>query len=560
MLALVLLLASRALAADSDLILSGGRVFLGPGQFAESIAIAGNRVAAVGPDAEVMALKGPKTTVIALAGRAVVPGFHDAHVQLFKGGLSLTEVDLRGSKSIEEVRDRLADYAARHAGDDWIFGRGWDAASWRDGRLPVREDIDAAVSTRPVALTDADGRRLWLNSLGLQRAGITTRTPKLNLGEIVKDARGVPTGVFIGDAMALVTRALPQRARQEKLAALRLALAAARENGVTSLDSMSGAGDPPLAEQVDLWRELHKAGELTARLFLYGRLEDAAAAAKLAAKTHDVPRNRLSIVGVAGEIDGSLGDRSAALLKPYFDDPHVKGEPRYASFRLDSLVKSAHKAALQAALQAVGDRAARMALDACEASERRAKEEERVLPEFPCRVERVEVLAPADLARFKALSAAASLQPGRLVCAELAANENPNRLGDRVRYSFAWKSLEDAGALVAFGSGWPAAALDPRAGLFEATSRQCLDGKPGEGWIPEQRISLESAVSHYALDPARLVGFDDELGALKPGKLADLAVFSDDLFARSGRALLSAEVDLTVFDGKIVFQRPPKKD
>ncbi len=552
--ALLLVGATFARCEPADLILRHGKVFLGSGRYAESLAVAGDRVAAVGTDADVMTLQGPRTRIIELGGRAVTPGFHDANARFFKGAELFEQLDLGGSGSLEDVQARVSSYAASHPDDPWIIGRGWDAARLQDGKLPTRADLDAAVSTRPVILSDASGGRAWLNSLALERAGITARSPNFNGGEIVRDSAGRPTGILAGESVGMATRAIPPTAQSRRLAALRGALAEASRLGVTSFDSMPGAGEPRLEDRIALWKAFVSSGGACARLFLYGDIEDPSGALKQRSAARALARVKVSVVGVGGDVDGDLRDRSAALLEPYFDESG-RGQPRYLALRLDLLVRAAHKQGLQVALQTAGDRAARLALDACEKSGRRAREDERVLPEFPCRLERLEVLSPQDLPRLKTLSAAAELQFDRLVFDDAESNFFPNRLGDRARWTLPAKSLEDAGVTVAFGSGWPDARLDPRRALFAATSRQSLDGKPAQGWFSQERVSLESAVEHYTLDPARLIGLEDELGSIRPGKLADLVVFSDDLFARSGAALLEAGVDLTIFDGKIVFAK-----
>lgn len=558
--ALLLLLASAATSAQdpgpADLILRGGKVFLGPGQYAEAVAVAGNRILAVGTNGQILALKGEKTRVVDLAGRAVTPGFHDAHAHFLKGALSLTEPSLQGAASLAEIQGRLLDHLTEHPETEWVTGRGWDLSAFPGRNYPTRQDLDAVISTRPAALADADGRALWLNSEALRRCGITARAHTLSRGTILME-RGEPAGVLLDEALSLLKKCLPEPDRAAKLAALRQALALARRLGITSVQSLPGPLDSPAPDPLELWRELNASGEFTLRYFLYGSLEAPGAVAKLRSRGAEFPRTRLDFVGVKGFVDGFLSARTAALLEPYFDAPKSRGRLEHLGWRLNSLVREAHRQGLRVSLHAAGDAAARAALDACQRSEEASRREGLVLPVPPCKLEHLEVLNPKDMGRFKELNAAASLQPGHMAFESSAKNHHPNRLAERVRHSFAARALEEAGALLAFGSDWPAAPLDPRLGLFAVTTRQHLDGRPAEGWVPRQRISLESAVQHYTFDPARAIGREEELGSIAPGKLADLVVFAGDLFAAGGLDILKVEIDLTLFDGKVVYERRP---
>jgi predicted amidohydrolase YtcJ len=548
------LIIAAASAAEPDLILAHGKVFLGPGRYAQALAVTGNRISAVGRDAEVLSAKGEKTRVVDLQGRAVTPGFHDAHARLLRGALLLLGVDLSGSATTAEVQKKLADFAAAHPKSEWIVGRGWDHEAFLDGSAPTKLDLDAVVSTRPVALTDSDGDTLWMNSEGLRRARLTPTSPGLHAGDYLKDEKGELAGVFMGEGIAAAMRPIPKPTRAERLEALRRALALARREGVTSIDAMPGPDDPSPAEQIEFWRELNKTGEFTARFFLYGRLNDPQGLAKLKRGAVDIPRDRLDFIGVAGPLDGQIADRTAALLAPYFDEK-TGGGLRHQQFALNALVREAHELGFQAALRAAGDKAVRSGLDACQRSEEAAKKEERILPLYPCRIESAELVDPADLPRFAALRAAASVSPARLAFADITRNYYPNRLGARVRQSFPWKSLEDGGALLLFGSDWPSNPFSPRLALFAAATRESLDGAPAGGWMPKEKLSLENAVQHSTADPAKAIGKADILGRIAPGQLADLAVFDRDLFAASGVDLLKAQIDLTVYNGRVVFER-----
>lgn len=547
-------LAARAASARSPaLVLRGGRVFLEPGIYAQALAVSGDRITDVGSDAGISKLVGPRTRVVELKGRAVVPGFHDAGVRLLRGALLSEEVDVSKAETLDDIRAQVQRYAAAHPDGDWILGRGWNQA--RLSGPPTRQELDAAISTRPVALADDEGEALWLNTTALRRCRITRATPKLNLGRIVLDASGEPAGLLEGRATGLAKRWFPKPTQESELAALRNALALARSRGVTAVDAVPDPDDPPLADELALWTQLYRSGQTTLRLFVYGSLDDASEALKLRRLEAEIPRTRFGVVGAAGSLDGTVASRSAALLAPYFDAPKQRGEPLYLQWRLNELVRSANERGLQAALGATGDRAVRMALDACAKSVKRAQDKGYVLPRYPCRLEPVELVSPADLPRFGALSAAAVVEPERLLFDSQVANDYPNRLGDRARAALPWRSLERAGATVAFASGWPAHALSPLDELWAAVERRFRDGSPPQGWQPQERVALESALVHATLDPARVVGRDEELGSIKPGKIADVVVLDRDIFAAPPSELPETRVDLTVYNGRVVYDR-----
>ena len=553
---LFLLLSAVSHAQTADAILDNGHIWIAPGKAASAIALRGNRVLRAGTSAELAPLKGPKTRVFDLAGRAALPGFHDAHIHLLKGALSLIQADLNGASSLTQVQERIREYLKARPDEEWVLGRGWDHMLFDAKRYPSHEDLDVLSSTRPIALTNVDGHKLWANAEALRRAHITRRTPDPVNGKIERDSTGEPTGILSESAVDAMQAVTPRPDRARKLAALRILLKSARESGVTTVESIQDPVDFPPEEQLDLLRELERRGELTLRCLVWGRLDSPLSLGKPA--PHDLSTEKASYGGLTGFVDGAIGPRSAALLAPYTDAP-TSGTPNYTDEELSRLVARAHRLGFAVALHAAGDRAARMALDACASSEKDAFFRKAPLPGFPCRIEPIELVDPHDIARFHALHVAASAQPSGMTYDDETQNYNPDRLGARAARAFAWRSLEKAGAALIFGSDFPMMPLDPRVELFAATTRENFNGKPDGGWNPEQRISLENAISHYTKDPAAVADLLDQ-GTLEPGNLADIAVFDQDLIKISGLPLLTVNLDMTIFDGKVVYERTlPKR-
>ena len=555
----LLLLGPAAWGQSADLILAHGRVFIAPGRYAEAVAVSGKRIAAVGTDAEVLKLRTDKTKVVDLAGRAVTPGFHDAHVHFLKGSLQFDQADLNGTTSVAEIQERLRVFLSSHPGTGWVEGRGWDHTAFPGGKYPAAADLDAVIRTRPAALLHTDGHMLWVNSAALKLAKLTAATPDPPGGRVIRGPSGEPTGILEDSAMELMKTVLPPPGRPAMKAALLKGLALARESGVTSIQGLPDLYPGPIAVSLKdclaAWRELDREGKVTLRYFAWGHLDRPGEMESLRRDFTDLPPERFRLGGLKGFVDGVISNRTAALLEPYSDEPSTSGASRMTPAELERLVERAHRGGFQVELHAIGDRAVRMSLDACRASEEKAAQSGLSLPDYPCKIEHIEVVDEADLPRFAALRTAASMQPSHMTYDNEPQNYNPERLGSRVKLAFAWRSLEKAGALLVFGTDWPVMPLEPRIELFAATTREHFNGKPDGGWIPAEKVALEDAVRHYTLDPARAIGRGAELGSIEPGKLADLAVFDRDLFSVSGLDLLKVNVDLTVFDGKVVYER-----
>jgi predicted amidohydrolase YtcJ len=533
--------------APADTLLLGGKVWTGnPARpEAEAVAILDGRIAAVGSDAEVRRWAGPATTVIRLDGRRVVPGFNDAHVHFFDGGQGLASVQLRDAASPEVFRDRIGAYAATLAPGRWVLNGNWDHERWTPAALPTRQLIDAVTPDHPVFVNRLDGHMALANSLALSLAGITRDTPDPPGGSIVRDARGEPTGVLKDAAMNAVYAVIPEAGAGEIDAALRAAMRYANENGVTSVQDMSASPDILRA-----YRRLLRDGDLTVRVYgaqPLSQWERLAGPGIGAGFGNDMLR-----IGVLkGFADGSLGSTTALFFDPYLDAPDTSGLPSDElvdrAAMLDDML-GADAAGLQLAVHAIGDKANATILDMFEEVVRRNGPRDRRL-----RIEHAQHLRAADLPRFKALGVIASMQPYHAIDDGRWAEK---RIGaERARGTYAFRSLLDAGAVLAFGSDWYVAPMEPLLGIYAAATRRTIDGANPGGWVPEQRISVAEAVRAYTAGSARASGEEAVKGTLEPGKLADLVVLSGDIFAIDPAAIRDVHVDTTILGGKVVFER-----
>jgi predicted amidohydrolase YtcJ len=542
----------------ADLLLLRGRVWTAEAhpEWAEAVAVRGGRIAAVGTTAEVEALRGPRTEVIHLGGRLVLPGFDDAHVHLLDGAVSLDRVDLAELPDVAQIQARVRDWARTHRRQPWVVGGGWAYGSFPGG-LPTRQQLDAAVSDRPAFLESYDVHTAWVNSRALALAGISRSTKDPEGGAIVRDPKtGEPTGVLKEQpAVELVKRKLPRLGSAERYEHLLKGLRLLNSLGITSVQD-AGLLSPEHDAEADLAMldRARREGRLSVRVAAALHLEpgkvDAtvAEAKRLAARYRD---DLLRVVGVKIFVDGVIESKTAALLAPYADDT-TQGFANWAPTALNEAVTAADREGLQAWLHAIGDLGVRMALDAHEAALRANGRLDR-----RGRIEHVETLAPSDYARFKPLGVIASMQP-------LHANPDQNVLSawagnlgaERASRAFSWAALEKAGVRIAFGSDWPVVTPSVLRGLFCAVTRKTQNGTPAGGFLPQQAISLESALRHYTQDAAYASFEEAEKGSLEVGKRADLVVLSDDIFKTPPEGILRARVLLTLMGGKAVYRDP----
>ena len=519
---------------------------------AEALAAYGNRIVAVGRRNDVLALRGPNTTVVDLQGQTVIPGLIDAHVHFAACARLLRWVSLDGLTSLRAVLDIAAERVAVTPPGAWVQGFGWNHNVWPEARFPTRHDLDAVAPDHPVALRRKDGHSLWVNTAALTRGGLLEAAPDVPGGQFDRNEQGALTGIIREKAIDWFEDTVigpPEPA--ELQAALREAIPAAHALGLTSVQT------PEKPHDLAAWLALRERGELRLRVWAMLREQELGAAIALGLRA-GLGDDWVRLGGLKLYADGALGSHTAEMLEPYADDPANQGFPTLTTEELHDLARRASQAGFPLCVHAIGDAAVRRVLD--------------VLAETPTpplslvgggslrhRIEHVQVIHPADLGRLAALGVVASMQPLHAPSDRAVAD----RLwGSRARYAYAWRSLLDRGTHLAFGSDGPIEVIDPLAGIYAAVTRKHphpdvpqAQGEPAEGWYPEECLTVAQAVRAYTLDAAYAAGEDAVKGSLTPGKLADVVVLSRDIFAERPDAIRQTQVTLTILDGQVVYER-----
>ena len=533
---------SETAAAPITLAVVNARVWTGDSTkpWAEAVAIAGERVATVGASAEIRARLPETARVIDANGAMVTPGFIDSHVHFNDGGFALASVQLRDAKTRDEFIQRIAAFAKTLPKGTWIRNGDWDHSNW-GGELPARSWIDSVTPDNPVWINRLDGHMKLANSAAIAAAKVDRRTEDVVGGTIVRSTSGEPTGIFKDNAQSLIDAVQPSRSEAEWDRALDTAMTHVAARGVTTVHHMGGWDD------LAAFRRANSAGKLRTRIVAQVPLSDWARLRDEVLK-HGRGDDWLRIGGLKGFVDGSLGSHTAAMLSPFSDSPKDSGFFVTPPDSLYAWTKAADAAGLQVMVHAIGDRAIRAQLDVFE---RVAKENGPRDRRF--RIEHAQHISPADITRFGTLGVVASMQPyhaiddgrwaGKVIGAE------------RSKGAYAWRSLLDAKATLAFGSDWFVAPPTPLEGIYAAVTRRTFDGKTPNGWVPEQRITVEDALRAYTRGSA-YAGFQDgQLGVLRVGMLADLVMIDRDLTKIAPATIGEARVMLTVVGGRVMFDR-----
>jgi predicted amidohydrolase YtcJ len=512
---------------------------------AEAVAVIADRIVAVGSTAEIDAWRGSDTKVIDAGGKLLLPGFNDSHVHFIDGGLQLDSVDLRNATSPEDFARKIGDRAKITPKGEWITRGDWDEEKWTPPQLPTRQMIDALTPNTPVFVNRYDGHESLANSVALKLAGITAQTKSPAGGEIVKDKQGQPTGILKDAAQDLVFNKIPPLSHERRLRAAKRALGHAARLGVTSVQAMSAD-----YEDIGVYSELAERGELTTRIYAAPMLATWKTEAQVGIR-RAWGSPYLRIGGMKAFADGSLGSTTAYFFQPYNDAPNTRGllsEEMQPLAKMRDRMMGADSAGLQLCIHAIGDQAISTVLDlftdvekAHGASDRR------------WRIEHAQHIAPKDFDRFASLNVIASMQPYHAIDDGRWAER---RIGpERIKTTYAFRTLLDKGVRLAFGTDWSVAPLDPMKGLYAAVTRATLDGKNPSGWVPEQKIKLPEAVEAYTMGSAYAEFQEKEKGSITPGKLADLVLLSDDIFQLDPKKIGDVQVDLTMVGGKVVWNR-----
>jgi len=538
-----------------DLLLLNGKVWTCDPRMpvAEAIAIANGRVAAVGTSQELAAFAGLHAKVVDLAGRLALPGFNDAHLHFYIGGDALTSIDLRNVSSPQDFREVMRQFAGSRPRGEWILYGSWDHEKWSPSELPTAVLIDDVTPHHPVWVNRSDGHMRLANSVAMRLAGVDGDTPSVPGGEIVRDAAGNPTGIFKDAANRLVDHVIPLPSHDHIRGAILAAQKHALSFGVTSVQDMGvlgSRGGETMIEVLRVYQELDHAGELRIRISAHLPLPEWQRLAN-AGVMASFNSGRLQIGALKSFSDGSLGSTTAWFFDPYVDAPETCGLPSDELLDAENMygnLRSADRAGLQVAVHAIGDRANSAVLDMCaRLREENGSRDRRI------RIEHAQHLCPQDISRFKDLDVIASMQPYHCIDDGRWAEK---RIGhERAKTAYAFRSLIEAGAKVAFGSDWWVAPISPLLGIYAAATRRPVDGSFPDGWIPEQRVSVEDAVYAYTVGAAYASREEATKGSLTPGKLADIVVLSEDIFSIDPVRIAEVDVELTIFDGKVVYER-----
>ena len=536
-----LLLVSCTTSHSTQTVITNARVWTAnPDQpWAESIAIDGSDIFAVGSNEKVEALIDDNAAHLDGGGGMIVPGFIDAHVHFITGGFRLSSVQLRDAGSPEVFAQRIAEFAQSLEPGEWILGGDWDHEQW-GGELPNHGWIDEVTPNNPVWVNRLDGHMALANSLALEAAGVTAETEDPFGGAIVRDAAGKPTGVLKDNAMNLIASIVPDPSSSQEDRALDTAMAYVNQQGVTSVHHMG------TIDQLDAFERAKNAGRLTTRIYAatqlnhWKRLKD-----KVDAEGTGDEWVRLG--GLKGFVDGSLGSHTAAFFEPFADEPDNSGLFVTDPERLYDWIKNADNAGLQPIVHAIGDRAIHELLNIFErvAGENGPRDRR-------FRIEHAQHILPADIPRFGELAIIPSMQPYHAIDDGRWAERVIGP--DRIETTYAFRSLLDTGARPAFGSDWFVAPPTPLEGIYAAVTRSTLDDANPHGWVPAQKITVEEALRAYTIDAA-FASFEENIkGSLEPGKRADLVLIDRDLTEIPPEELQDAKIRMTMVDGVVVFE------
>jgi predicted amidohydrolase YtcJ len=539
-------------AERADLLLTNGAVYTmnAARPWATAVAVAKGKILYVGDDRGARRLRGGSTIVADLGGKMVLPAFQDSHIHLVSGGVELGLCNLNGLRTKEDVFAKIKAYAAANPDEGWVTGGGWDLPVFPQAD-PRKEDLDAIVPDRPAALSSADGHSTWVNSRALKLAGVTKDTPDPAGGRVERDPKtGEPSGTLRESAAGLVDKLVPELGLEDYIIGLRAGLLLANRFGIASIIEAS-AGENIL----DAYAALDRSGELSARVLasLYVDTDKGTAEVERLVKLRDAYRGaRLKSTAAKIFADGVMEPHTAALLEPYIDRPGDRGTPLLEPEAFDALATALDAAGFQIHVHAIGDRAIRMSLDAFEAAGRANG-----FRDMRHHIAHLELIDPADIPRFKRLGVTANFQALWAYADPYITDLTLPILGPgRSRWLYPIGSVAATGAVIAGGSDWSVSSMNPLEAIQVALTRRGPDDPPGDAWIPEEKVDLETMLRAYTTNGAWLSRDEKTRGSLEPGKAADLIVLGRNLFKIPASEIGRVKVLLTLLDGREVFRDP----
>jgi predicted amidohydrolase YtcJ len=535
-------------AEDADLLLTNGNVYTVTEKQpkAEAVAIKTNRIVFVGSNEDAKKFHAAK--IVDLHGRTVVPGFTDSHCHIFGIGEREMRLNLEGTNSLEDFLARVKERVDKTGPGKWITGRGWIETFWKPPQFPTRQDLDKIAPNNPVFLTRADGHASIANSAALKMARIAENTPDPFGGQILKK-NGEPNGMLLDNAQDLVARNIPKPTEAEREEALLRGIDREAKLGWCEIQN---AGSHK--EDVDLIRKAFETGKVKIRFVnaVYGPGEDAQNFLRegptINAFDHHFTQRTIKVL-----VDGALGSRGAALLKPYSDVPETSGLLREKPEELRPMFEEALRRGVQVETHALGDRANRLILDLYEQTFKAVPPDERKIREPRWRIEHAQIVDPDDIPRFAKLGVIPSMQPSHAIGDLFFA---PARLGmNRLVGAYAWQSFIKSGCIIAGGSDAPVERGEPMIEFYAAVARKSIKGESGEGWHPEQAVSREDALKMFTIWPAYAAFQEKDKGSIEVGKLADFTVLSQDIMKIPETEILETRNEMTVIGGEIIYSR-----
>lgn len=516
-----------------------------------ALALKSGRIMAMGSNDVMEAMAGNKTEIVDVEGRLGLPGMIDSHFHFYDWAMGRHQLELSQVGSLDELTTLVAQAAEEKAPNSWILGQGWNESDWQEHKMPDRDILDRVAPQHPVALWRCDLHLVSVNSIALQLAGIEAGTPDPPDGVIEKDASGRPTGVLRELAPNLIKTVIPEPGSGELRSAMCGGMAHLHTLGLTGIHDMRLMGGLEGAAALRAWQHLNESGELKLRCWVSipGERLDEAVSLGLRSNLGD---DRLRIGHVKYFADGGMGARTAWMIEPYLDAE--MGMPLAPMDRLQKAVFKADHAGLAVVIHAIGDRANREIISIFEAlaDRRRNSHDTGIPPQVPHRIEHTQMIRPEEIRRLAKLRMAACVQPHNMI---LDINMIDECVGERGRFTYAYQQMMAAGIPVLFSSDAPVCDPSPLVGIHAAVTRQRRDGTPAGGWYPSQRVSVEQAVAAYTTVPAAFYKRTQDLGTLTPGKKADIILLDQDIFRVDPMAIADTRVDMTVFDGEIVFRR-----